>query len=307
MTKRVAVLMGGFSSEREVSLASGRGCADALREAGYDVTEIDVTRDIPALLRALDPAPDVAFNALHGTFGEDGRMQGLLDMLGIPYTHSGAVSSALAMEKDVSRVLLDVAGLPLAPGEVIRRGALLGRGEPERPYVFKPLAEGSSVGVELVFEEDDPGFPASVRDGDPDDLVLIEKFIPGREIQVAVMGDRALGAIEIRTERRFYDYIAKYTPGASEHLMPAPIHEDAYQESLDLSVRAHAALACRGVSRVDLRYDDTAGEPGTFYILEVNTQPGMTPTSLVPEIAAEQGISFPQLVRWMVEAAECDG
>jgi D-alanine-D-alanine ligase len=299
--------MGGFSSEREVSLASGEGCANALREAGYDVTAIDVTRDIPALLAALDPAPDVVFNALHGTFGEDGRIQGLLDMLAIPYTHSGAVASALAMEKDVSRVLLDAAGLPLAPGEVIRRSDLLARGEPERPYVFKPLAEGSSVGVELVFEEDKAGFPDSIRMGGADDLVLIEKFIPGREIQVAVMGDRALGAIEIRTDRRFYDYVAKYTPGASTHIMPAPIHPDAYAQSLDLSVRSHAALGCRGVSRVDLRYDDTAGEPGKFYILEVNTQPGMTPTSLVPEIAADAGISFPDLVRWMVEEAQCDG
>ncbi len=307
MTKRVAVLMGGFSSEREVSLSSGEGCANALREAGYDVTPVDVTRDIAALLRALDPAPDAVFNALHGTFGEDGRIQGLLDMLQIPYTHSGAVSSALAMEKDVSRVMLEAAGLPLAPGEVIRRKDLLDRGEPERPYVFKPLAEGSSVGVELVFEEDDEGFPASIRDGDPRDLVLIEKFIPGREIQVAVMGDRALGAIEIRTERRFYDYVAKYTPGASTHIMPAPIHPDAYAESLELSVNSHAALGCRGVSRVDLRYDDTQGEPGRLYILEVNTQPGMTPTSLVPEIAADRGISFPDLVHWMVEEARCDG
>ena len=307
MTKRVAVLMGGFSSEREVSLSSGEGCANALREAGYDVTPVDVTRDIAALLRALDPAPDAVFNALHGTFGEDGRIQGLLDMLQIPYTHSGAVSSALAMEKDVSRVMLEAAGLPLAPGEVIRRKDLLDRGEPERPYVFKPLAEGSSVGVELVFEEDDEGFPASIRDGDPRDLVLIEKFIPGREIQVAVMGDRALGAIEIRTERRFYDYVAKYTPGASTHIMPAPIHPDAYAESLELSVNSHAALGCRGVSRVDLRYDDTQSEPGRLYILEVNTQPGMTPTSLVPEIAADRGISFPDLVHWMVEEARCDG
>jgi D-alanine-D-alanine ligase len=299
--------MGGFSSEREVSLSSGEGCANALREAGYDVTPVDVTRDIAALLRALDPAPDAVFNALHGTFGEDGRIQGLLDMLQIPYTHSGAVSSALAMEKDVSRVMLEAAGLPLAPGEVIRRKDLLDRGEPERPYVFKPLAEGSSVGVELVFDEDDEGFPASIRDGDPRDLVLIEKFIPGREIQVAVMGDRALGAIEIRTERRFYDYVAKYTPGASTHIMPAPIHPDAYAESLELSVNSHAALGCRGVSRVDLRYDDTQGEPGRLYILEVNTQPGMTPTSLVPEIAADCGISFPDLVHWMVEEARCDG
>ena len=307
MSKRVAVLMGGFSSEREVSLASGEGCAAALREAGYDVTAIDVTRDIEALLQALDPAPDAVFNALHGTFGEDGRIQGLLDMLSIPYTHSGAVASALAMEKDVSRVMLDAAGLPLAPGEVIRRQDLLDRGEPERPYVIKPLAEGSSVGVELVFVEDDEGFPESIRFGDPADLVLIEKFIPGREIQVAVMGERALGAIEIRTDRRFYDYVAKYTPGASTHIMPAPIHADAYAESLELSVKSHAALGCRGVSRVDLRYDDTGGEPGRWHILEVNTQPGMTPTSLVPEIAADCGISFPELVHWMVEEAQCDG
>jgi D-alanine-D-alanine ligase len=211
------------------------------------------------------------------------------------------------MDKEVSRALFAQAALPIADGFVIRQQDLLAQGEPTRPYVVKPLAEGSSVGVELVFDEDPTGFPASVREISADDKLLVETFVPGREIQVAVMGEDALGAIEIRTKRRFYDYIAKYTPGESEHLMPAPIDPAAYDEGCRLSVEAHRKLGCRGVSRVDLRYDDTKGEPGDFYLLEVNTQPGMTPTSLVPEIAADKGISFEDLVTWMVEHAACDG
>lgn len=304
--KRVAVLMGGWSSEREVSLSSGKGCVEALKKAGYDVKPIDVTRDMAALVRALDPKPDVVFNILHGPFGEDGRIQGLLDILAIPYTNSGALASALGMDKAASRAMFEAAGLPLAPGEILDRTTLLAHAEPARPYVVKPIAEGSSVGVHVVFEGDNVSLRNIAAELNAHARVIIEKYIPGREIQVAVMGDRALGAIEIRTKRRFYDYVAKYTPGESQHVMPAPIHADAYRAACDLGVAAHKSLGCRGVSRVDLRYDDTKGEPGALYLLEVNTQPGMTPTSLVPEIAQHNGISFEALCSWMVENAACD-
>jgi D-alanine-D-alanine ligase len=304
--KRVAVLMGGWSSEREVSLSSGQGCVEALRRAGYEVTPIDLTRDIAALIAALAAKPDVVFNILHGPFGEDGRVQGLLDMMGLPYTNSGALASALAMDKAVSREMFKAAGLPIAPGEVLDREALLAREEPERPYVVKPINEGSSVGVHIVFAEDNIDLRSIAAEMADHTRVVIERYIAGREIQVAVLGERPLGAIEIRTKRRFYDYIAKYTPGQSQHLMPAPIHKDAYRSACELGVAAHRALNCRGVSRVDLRYDDTAGEPGQLFVLEVNTQPGMTPTSLVPEIAQSVGMSFEQLVSWMVEHAACD-
>ncbi len=305
-TKRVALLMGGWSAERDVSLSTGAGCSAALKGAGYDVLEIDVTRDLKALLNLLDPRPDVVFNALHGRFGEDGCIQGLLDMLAIPYTHSGVLASSVAMHKAFARHMLANVGIAIAPGEVMTRKELLEREEPKRPYVIKPLNEGSSVGVHLVFEDDAPGLPFGPEDWPLSDEVLIETFIPGREIQVAVMGNKAIGAIEIQTERKFYDYHAKYEEGGSTHTMPAPIHAEAYREALEISVQAHRALGCRGVSRVDLRYDDTAGEPGKHYVLEVNTQPGMTPTSLVPEIAAHAGISFEELVSWMVENARCD-
>ena len=303
---QVAVLMGGFSSEREVSLSSGKGCVEGLRNAGFDVAAIDVTRDVNALLKALDPAPDAVFNALHGPFGEDGRIQGLLDILGIPYTHSGATASAMAMDKSVSRAMFALREIPLAEGWVVPRSELDAFPEPARPYVMKPLCEGSSVGVELVFETDDKSWTdlSQAYAKYPD--TLIERYIPGREIQVLVMGGKAVGAIEIRTDRRFYDYRAKYAEGESVHLMPAPIHPEAYDRALELAVRSHAALGCRGISRVDLRYDDTKGEPGELVVLEVNTQPGMTPTSLAPEIAAHAGWPFERLLTWLVEHAACD-
>ena len=304
---RVAVLMGGFSSEREVSLSSGRGCVEGLRDAGFEVTAIDVTRDMNAFLKALEPAPDAVFNALHGPYGEDGRIQGLLDILHIPYTHSGATASAMAMDKSVSRAMFALKEIPLAEGWVVPRSELNAFPEPARPYVMKPLCEGSSVGVELVFEADDKSWSdlkyAYAKYPD----TLIERYIPGREIQVLVMGGKAVGAIEIRTDRRFYDYRAKYADGESVHLMPAPIHPDAYDRALELAVRSHTALGCRGISRVDLRYDDTKGEPGELVVLEVNTQPGMTPTSLAPEIAAYAGWPFERLLTWLVEHAACDG
>ena len=305
MTRRVAVLMGGWSSEREVSLVSGRGCADALGAVGYDVQRIDVTRDLDALVAALVPRPDVVFNALHGTGGEDGTIQGVLECLRIPYTHSGVLASAVAMHKPTANAVFAAAGLPVPGGKVLSREALAGGDPLPRPFVVKPPSEGSSVGVRIVRVNDNSWAEEARAWAYPD--ALAEPFIPGRELTVAVMGERALGVLEIRPNNTtMYDYTAKYAPGGSTHIMPAPIHPRAYDEALDISLRAHRALGCRGVSRADLRYDDTRGEPGRLVLLEVNTQPGMTPTSLVPDIAKHAGIDFAQLVRWMVENAACD-
>lgn len=300
--RHVAVLMGGRSTEREVSLVSGKAVASALERKGFRVSPVDVGRDVASVLAGL--RPDVCFNALHGRYGEDGCMQGLLEVLGIPYTHSGVLASALAMDKPTAKRLFAEAGLPIAEGRVFARGDVVSVHPFDPPYVIKPRNEGSSVGVTIVFAGDNrPPFDA--KSWPFGETVLIERYVPGREIQVAVMGDRALGAIEIRTDHRFYDYEAKYVPGVSRHLMPAPITPSAYEEACRLGLAAHQALGCRGVSRTDLRYDDTGGEPGRFVVLEVNTQPGMTPTSLVPEIAAHQGIGFDDLVAWMVEGARC--
>jgi D-alanine-D-alanine ligase len=300
MAKRVVVLMGGWSAEREVSLVSGRACAEALTQQGYEVRTVDLGRDVSALVAALTPPPDVVFNALHGRFGEDGCVQGMLNLMAIPYTHSGLLASALAMDKAAAKVMFAAAGLPVAEHEVVRRGSLCEREPMARPFVVKPVNEGSSVGVRLVFVDDNrPAFADG--DGDPDDLVMVERFIPGRELTVAVMGDRALAVTEIATHRGFYDYDAKYAPGGSRHLIPAPLPPEIAEEVCELAVRAHRALGCRGVSRADFRFD---GE--RLFILEVNTQPGMTATSLVPEQAAFVGIPFGDLVAWMVEKAEYD-
>ncbi len=302
---RVAVLMGGWSAEREVSLVSGREVAAALKKVGYRARAIDVTRDLDKLIKALKPRPDVVFNALHGRGGEDGTVQGILEFLRIPYTHSGLLASAVAMDKPMAKQVFSAAGLPVPEGVVLAREALT-KGDPvPRPFVVKPANEGSSVGVRIVREHDN-SWADEAAGWAYGERVVVERFIPGREITVAVMGDRALGALEIRARGTFYDYTAKYVPGASDHLMPAPIHKDAYEQTLDISLRAHQVLGCRGVSRADLRYDDTRGEPGRVVLLEVNTQPGMTPTSLVPDIARHAGIEFPALVRWMVENAACD-
>jgi D-alanine-D-alanine ligase len=306
MSRRVTVLMGGASAEREVSLRSGAAAAEALRQAGFIVTTLDVGRDPAALVTTLAATrPEVVFNALHGRFGEDGCIQGLLELMGVPYTHSGLLASAAAMDKAFARSLFAQAGIPVADGVLVKRGEVDGDPLP-RPYVVKPLNEGSSVGVYIIQ-------PGDNRDPLTDwpfegDTVLVEAFIPGRELTVAVMGDRALGALEITSDRGFYDYEAKYAPGGSRHLMPAPLSEPEYEEACSLALKAHRVLGCRGVSRTDLRYDDTRpGQPARFIVLEVNTQPGMTATSLVPEIAAHVGITFPDLVRWMVENARCDG
>jgi D-alanine-D-alanine ligase len=304
--KRVLVLMGGWSAEREVSLSSGTEVARALIESGYRVDTLDVTRDVSKLMAALSPKPDCVFNALHGKGGEDGTIQGLLDLLEIPYTHSGVLASALAMDKPAAKQAFVAAGLPCPEGIVVPREVLLRGDVMPRPYVVKPPAEGSSVGVRIVRDHDNTR-PFDLQTWQFGDEVLVERYIPGREITVAVLGEptgpRALGALEIRPNGGFYDYTAKYTDGQAVHLMPAPIDPRIYDEALTIAETAHRELGCRGVSRADLRYDDTDGEPGRLWLLEVNTQPGMTPLSLVPEIAAASGIAFPQLVSWMVENA----
>ncbi|RAU22914.1 D-alanine--D-alanine ligase [Paramagnetospirillum kuznetsovii] len=301
--KRVTVLMGGASAEREVSLRSGRAAGSALEKAGYAVTLVDAGRDPHELVRAVEETqPDVVFNALHGRFGEDGCVQGVLNLMGVPYTHSGLLASAAAMDKAFARRLFETAGIPVAKGCVVRKG----EASPlPRPHVVKPLNEGSSVGVYILMEGDsrDP-----LKDWPfESDEVLVEEFIPGRELTAAVMGDKALGVLEITSDRGFYDYEAKYAPGGSRHIMPAPLPASDYAEACRLAVESHRVLGCRGVSRTDLRYDDTRpGQPPRLIVLEVNTQPGMTATSLVPEMAAHTGIDFPALVRWMVEEARCD-
>jgi len=305
MSRRVAVLMGGWTAEREVSLVSGRECAKALRELGYEVREIDVTCDLAALVKDLTPRPEVVFNALHGRGGEDGTVQGVLEFLRVPYTHSGVLASAVAMDKPIARSVFAAAGLPLAEGKVVSASELAAGDVMARPYVVKPVNEGSSVGVRIV-QEGDKSWANEAKSWAFGERALVEAYVPGREITVAVMGKRALGALEIRPAKGFYDYDAKYAPGGSDHLVPAPIHATAYAQALAIALAAHQALGCRGVSRSDLRYDDTKGEPGRIVLLEVNTQPGMTPTSLVPDIARHAGISFPALVQWMVENAACD-
>jgi D-alanine-D-alanine ligase len=304
MNKRIALLMGGWSPERDVSLSSGAECAKALRDRGYRVEAIDVGPDLPALLRALDPRPDVIFNALHGVGGEDGTIQGVFEMLGIPYTHSGVRASALAMHKPTAKQLFQRAGLPVVEGLVARRQDLIAADPMPAPFVVKPTDQGSSVGVRIV-RINDNSWRDEVAGWNYGDELLVERFVPGRELTVAVMGDRALGACEIVPRGSFYDYTAKYAPGGSTHLIPAPIPAADYAAALDVALRAHQALGCRGVSRADLRYDDTASEGARLYLLEINTQPGMTPTSLVPDIARHAGIGFDDLVAWIAEDASC--
>lgn len=303
MTKHVAVLMGGWSAEREVSLVSGRECAVALRKKGYGVSEIDVGRDIAAVLARTKP--DVVFNALHGRFGEDGRIQGLLDIMGVPYTHSGMLASALAMDKVVAKRLFTAAGIPCPEGRTINKEELL-KGDPlPRPYVVKPINEGSSVGVAIIRQGDNTR-PFDISWSYTDE-VMVERFIPGRELTVAVMGDRSLCVTELQPKTGFYDYSAKYEEGQTVHMCPAELPDNVSRRALDMAFAAHQVLGCRGVSRSDFRYDDTKGHsPEKIMLLEVNTQPGMTPLSLVPEQARYCGISFPDLVSWMVESATCD-
>ena len=306
--KRVAVLYGGISAEREVSLSSGAQVVAALREAGFAVTPIEVGADLGAVIAALDPKPDAVFNALHGRFGEDGAIQGVLDWLDIPYTHSGVRASALAMDKEAAKAVFAAAGLPVARGEVVNLARLEEADPLPLPYVVKPVNEGSSVGVEILREGDNRRAEVA-RHWRFGRTAMVEEYIPGRELTVAVMGDRALAVTEIAPHPGaaggFYDYDAKYAEGGSRHVVPAPVHPEAYERAMDVALAAHRALGCRGASRADLRYDDTAGEPGRLVLLEVNTQPGLTPTSLLPEQAAHLGMSFPALCAWMVENASC--
>jgi D-alanine-D-alanine ligase len=303
----VAVLMGGWSAEREVSLRSGDACAAALEAEGYRVTRIDVGRDVGQKLEEL--RPDICFNALHGRFGEDGCIQGLLETLGIPYTHSGVLASALAMHKERAKAVLRAADVPVAESLVVPRAEAARAHAMPPPYVIKPVAEGSSVGVFIVREDQrHPPQELHAADWPLDEEVMVERYVPGRELTCAVMGDEALGVIEIRPAEglNFYDYTAKYAPGGSVHLLPAPLLPNVYQLVQKLSVAAHRALGCRGVSRTDFRFDDRPDGSGELICLEVNTQPGMTSTSLVPELAAYSGRSFGELVRWVVEDASCN-
>ena len=301
MSARVAVLMGGRSAERDVSLVSGAAIAKALGERGVDALTLDVGPDIALRLAELRPHIDVAFNALHGRWGEDGCMQGLCALLDLPCTHSGVLASALAMDKPVARRLFAAAGVPVAEGKVASREALCAGDPLPRPFVVKPCNEGSSIDVAIVGEDDPPFAGRPWRWGES---VLVEAYVPGREITVAVKDGRALGALEIRPRDGFYDYKSKYTAGEARYLSPAPMPEADYAAALEHAERAHDALACAGVTRADFRYDDSPGGAG-LRLLEINTQPGMTPGSLVPAVAAQAGIPYPDLVAWMVEDARC--
>lgn len=305
-SKHVAVMMGGWDPERPVSLASGSAAADALETRGYRVTRIDVDRDIVNTLQALKP--DVVFNALHGPFGEGGTIQALLEMLRLPYTHSGMLASALAMQKDKAKLVFQAVGLPIADGLTVSRFAAAGQHLMPPPYVVKPVAEGSSFGVVIVREDHAHPPQELTRDDWPyGETVLVERYVPGRELTCGVMGDRALGVIEIVPRGvAFYDYDAKYVPGGSEHILPARLKPNIYHQVQMLALKAHRAIGCRGVSRSDFRFDDKGDGEGEIVLLEVNTQPGMTATSLVPEMAAHEGMSFAELVAWMVEDASCE-
>ena len=305
MTQHVAVLMGGWSSERPVSLSSGDACADALAAGGFRVTRVDVRRDIAEVLARLKP--DVAFNALHGPFGEDGCIQGVLEILAIPYTHSGVLASALAMNKPKAKDVMKAAGVPVAEALLVSRFEAAKAHVMAPPYVVKPPAEGSSFGV-LIVKEDQTHPPQQLyaEDWAFGELVMVERYIGGRELTCAVRGDEALDVIDIVTDGRFYDYDAKYVAGSSKHILPAKISSIIYQNVRMLALRAHQALGCRGVSRADFRYDDRLEGTDGLICLEVNTQPGMTATSLVPEMAAYAGMDFRALVRWMVEDASCN-
>ena len=295
----MAVLMGGPSAEREVSLSSGKPCAAALRDEGYEVVEVDAGRDLCTQLETIKP--DAVLNCLHGRWGEDGCVQGLLEWMGIPYSHSGVLSSALAMDKQRTKEAYVAAGLPIVPSILAAADEVRARHVMEPPYVVKPNNEGSSVGVYLV-HEDANGPPQLSKDMPAE--VMVEAFAPGRELTTTVMGDRALTVTDILTDG-WYDYDAKYKPGGSRHVIPAQIPVEIFDLCLDYALRAHKALNCRGVSRTDFRWDEARGADGLI-LLETNTQPGMTATSLTPEQAAATGMPFGKFCAWMVEDASCD-
>ena len=300
----VVVLMGGWSSEREVSLTSGRGVAEALRERGWsNVTEVDMDRNVAAVLAAI--RPDVVFNALHGTPGEDGTVQGMLDLMQIPYTHSGLETSVIAIDKELTKMVLVPHGVRMPKGKIVESKTLY-EGDPmARPYVLKPINEGSSVGVAIVTDEGNYGKPISAKAEGPwmhFDRLLAEPFIRGRELTVSVMGDDAMCVTELKPKAGFYDFDAKYTDGLTEHVCPADVPPNIAKDMMDMAVAAHRLLGCKGASRSDFRWDDTQGEAG-IYLLEVNTQPGMTPLSLVPEQARQKGISYGELCERIVAEA----
>ena len=301
--KHVAVLMGGFSSERPISLSSGAACAEAIENLGYKVTKVDVGRDVASRLAELKP--DIAFNALHGIFGEDGRIQGILEFLQIPYTHSGVLASALAMDKGRAKIIAAANGVTVAPSRVMNRFEI-GKNHPiEPPYVIKPVYEGSSFGVVIVKAgQNTPPSEITGSSWHYGDDVIVEKYVAGRELTCAVLGGEALEVCEIVPDKefQFYDFQSKYKPGGSKHVCPAPLSPNIYQNVQRMSVAAHQALGCRGVSRSDFRFDEEKGE---LVWLEINTQPGMTPTSLVPDMAKVAGRSFGDLVEWMLEDASC--
>jgi len=302
--RKIAVLAGGRSAEREVSLSSGRGVVKALREEGFDAVALD-PGDNPGQ-QLFEARPDAAFNALHGRFGEDGTVQGLLELMRIPYTHSGVLSSALAMHKERTKDVYRAAGLPVVKSLVVDRHQAASAHLMEPPYVIKPVNEGSSVGIYIIRKGDNrPPAALGSEKWNLSSEMMVEEFVPGRELTVSVMGDRALGVTEITTAFEFYDYEAKYAPGGSKHILPAQISQKAADEAMELAIAAHKALGCRGVTRTDFRYDDT-GPKHRMILLETNTQPGMTPTSLVPEQAALTGMSYAKLCRWIVEDASCD-
>lgn len=302
MSKHVAVLLGGRSPEREVSLVSGQKVFEALKAKGYQVSPID-PRDADWIDQLNGIKPDVVFNALHGDWGEDGRVQGVLDYLGYPYTHSGVAASALAMDKQRAKAVLREAGIQCPEGQLISRFEAAREHVMKPPYVAKPNAQGSSVGVVIVTEgANRPPAILGSEDWPYEEEVLIERFIPGRELTVAVMGDKALTVTEIVPKTAFYDYDAKYSDGGSVHQLPADVPQAVFDECMAEALKAHQVLGCRGLTRSDFRYDP---ETGGVWLLEINTQPGMTPTSLAPEQAAHCGIGFPDLVAWMVENAAC--
>ena len=303
MSLHVLVLMGGWSSEREVSLTSGAGVADALESLGYRVTRLDMTRDVA--LRIAEAKPDLVFNALHGTPGEDGSVQGMLDLMGIPYTHSGLATSVIAIDKQLTKNALVPHGIRMPAGEIVASDSLYERDPLPRPYVVKPVNEGSSVGVAIVTENGNFGQPIGRDSQGPwreFDHLLAEPFIKGRELTAAVLGDRALAVTELRPKSGFYDYDAKYTDGMTEHVCPAEIPADVTAAAMDMALQAHRLLGCRGASRADFRWDEEMGVEG-LYLLEVNTQPGMTPLSLVPEQARAIGMSYAELVDAIVKEA----
>ncbi len=300
----VVVLMGGWSSEREVSLTSGRGVAFALRERGWSrVSELDMERDVAARLAELKP--DVVFNALHGTPGEDGTVQGLLDLMQIPYTHSGLTTSAIAIDKELTKLVLVPHGVRMPAGKVVASESLFEADPMPRPYVVKPVNEGSSVGVAIITDDGNTGNPIG-RDVEGPwhqfDRLLAEPFVKGRELTVAVMGGEALAVTELKPVAGFYDYDAKYTDGLTEHVCPAEVPDNIATSMLDMAAKAHRLLGCKGASRSDFRWDDEAGEAG-IYLLEINTQPGMTALSLVPEQARERGIEYGELVERLIAEA----